>query len=235
MKKIKFTFVSLFLENFRPMVFCSILKKAISLGLIIYNERKITSKAKNRNTDDAPYGGNCGQLIKAESVINAIKKAKLSNGESCRIIITSPAGKIFSSNDAKRLSKYNHIIVVCGRYEGIDSRIEYFADESISIGDYVITGGEAAALVIFDAVSRNIPGVIGKTMALEEETHSSDLLEYRQYTRPRKVKNYAVPGGLTSGNHKKIILSKKKDQLIRTRMIRRDLWIKWQGGKTGLI
>ena len=165
---------------------------------------------KHRSTDDSPYGGGPGMVMKVEPFDRAVKAMK--KGKKARVIITSASGKPFTQADAKRLAKYDQLIFLCGRYEGIDARVEeHVADEAFSIGGYVLTGGELPALVMIDAIARNVPGVLGKKESLAEESHTEEgVLEYPQYTKPEVYKKWNVPEILLSGNHKLIGEWRKK-------------------------
>jgi len=185
----------------------SILKRAQKKGLIkikIHNLRDYTDN-KHKTVDDRPYGGGPGMLLKVEPIYKALKSIK-SSTKGAKIILLDPAGKKFDQKMAKKLSKQDRLIFICGRYEGFDERVKKFVDESISIGDYVLSGGELPAMVILEAVSRHLPGVIGHEQALDEETFSKDkdYIEYPQYTRPEVFKNMKVPQVLLGGNHQKI-------------------------------
>lgn len=178
------------------------------------HDLRMYSKDKHHKVDDTPYGGGPGMVMNVEPFDNALKKIK--KGKKTRVILTAANGKTFTQEDAKRLAKYERVIFLCGRYEGIDQRVEdYLVDETFSIGNYVLTGGELPALVMTDAIARNIPGVLGKEASLEKESHTEEgYLEYPQYTKPEKYrgkgqgirgkKTWDVPEILLSGDHKKI-------------------------------
>lgn len=228
----KFDIVTIFPKIFDSYFGESILGRAQKEKLIdikIYNLRDYTTD-KHQTVDDTPYGGGPGMVMKVDPIFNCVKaiknnfnnevlnkKTKKSNS---KIILFSAKGKRYTQRDAERLAKYDNLILICGRYEGVDERVtEYIADEEISIGDYVLTGGEVPAMALVDSVSRLIPEVLGNMKSLEEESytiHSSksennnSILdmdinkEYPQYTRPEKFNNWNVPKVLLSGNHKKI-------------------------------
>ncbi len=176
------------------------------------------AKGKHNQVDDTPYGGGPGMVMMVGPIDLAVKKIKKQKTRyKTRVILTSAGGKTFTQADAKRLAAYDQLIFICGRYEGVDARVEkYIADEALSIGDYVLTGGELPALVMTDAIARNVPGVLGKKESLDEESHSEEgILEYPQYTKPeiyplkktknkKQVTNLRVPNVLLSGHHKKI-------------------------------
>ena len=221
-----FTFISLFPEIIRSALNESITKRAIEKSLISFetiNPRDYL-KPKER-IDDKVYGGGPGMLLKSEPLMKAIDDAtsKVDRSES-KIIYLSPKGKPFTQETAETLALEKNIIFICGRYEGIDQRIiDHYVDNEISIGDYVLSGGELPALVVFDAIARNIDGVLGDDASLEQESFSGGLLEYPQYTRPEKMKLGDVPKELLSGNHAVIEQWRKKQMLGITSSRRKDL------------
>ena len=221
-----FTFISLFPEIIRSALNESITKRAIEKSLISFetiNPRDYL-KSKER-VDDKVYGGGPGMLLKSEPLMKAIDDAtsKIDRSES-KIIYLSPKGKPFTQKIAESLASERNIIFICGRYEGVDQRIiDHYVDDEISIGDYVLSGGELPALVVFDAIARNIEGVLGDDASLEQESFSGGLLEYPQYTRPEKMKLGDVPKELLSGNHAVIEQWRKKQMLGITASRRKDL------------
>ena len=221
-----FTFISLFPEIIRSALNESITKRSIEKSLISFetiNPRDYL-KPKER-IDDKVYGGGPGMLLKSEPLMKAIDDAtsKFDRTES-KIIYLSPKGKPFTQESAETLALEKNIIFICGRYEGIDQRIiDHYVDDEISIGDYVLSGGELPALVVFDAIVRNIEGVLGDDASLEQESFSGGLLEYPQYTRPEKMKLGDVPEELLSGNHAVIEQWRKKQMLGITASRRKDL------------
>ena len=221
-----FTFISLFPEIIRSALNESITKRAIEKSLISFetiNPRDYL-KPKER-IDDKVYGGGPGMLLKSEPLMKAIDDAtsKFDRSES-KIIYLSPKGKPFTQETAETLALEKNIIFICGRYEGIDQRIiDHYVDDEISIGDYVLSGGELPALVVFDAIVRNIEGVLGDDASLEQESFSGGLLEYPQYTRPEKMKLGDVTKELLSGNHAAIEQWRKKQMLGITALRRKDL------------
>ena len=221
-----FTFISLFPEIIRSALNESITKRAIEKSLISFetiNPRDYL-KPKER-IDDKVYGGGPGMLLKSEPLMKAIDDAtsKIDRSES-KIIYLSPKGKPFTQKIAESLASERNIIFICGRYEGVDQRIiDHYVDDAISIGDYVLSGGELPALVVFDAIARNIEGVLGDDASLEQESFSGGLLEYPQYTRPEKMKLGDVPKELLSGNHAVIEQWRKKQMLGITSSRRKDL------------
>jgi tRNA (guanine37-N1)-methyltransferase len=219
----KFHLLSIFPSIFDSYLNESILRRASDKKIVkfyTHNLRDWTND-KHKTVDDAPYGGGAGMLMKIEPLykaLNAIKKINKKIKPSKRkIILLSAAGKTWNQTMAKKYSKLDEIIFICGRYEGVDARIKNFIDEEISVGDYVLTGGELPALTIIDSITRLIPGVLGNKESVIEESHSeSGLTEYPQYTRPEifiaNKKKYKVPSILLSGDHKKIKDWQKKNQ-----------------------
>lgn len=204
----------------------SILKRAHEKGLIdarVYNLRDFAS-GRHKKVDDYPFGGGAGMVLKPEPIYKAIEFLR-SDGEKRWIILLSPQGRAFTQSIAEEFSKSKErFVFICGRYEGIDERVRMtLVDEEISIGDYVITGGELAALVVIDAVTRLIPGALGDERSAEDESFTSQLLEYPHYTRPRDFKGMKVPDVLLSGNHREIWLWRRREALKRTLRTRPDL------------
>jgi len=211
----------------------SIMKRAIDNKLIEVNIVNIRDYANDKHqiVDDSPFGGGPGMLLKIEPLSKALESLKHS-----KIIYTSPQGKTFNQNIAKELFKEEEITIIAGRYEGIDERvIEEFVDMEISIGDYVLTGGEIPAMAIIDAVSRLIPGVLGNKASYEEDSFYNGLLDHPQYTRPAIYKNKKVPDILLSGNHAKIEEWRLKKSLERTKERRPDLLEKRKFTKKEMI
>jgi tRNA (guanine37-N1)-methyltransferase len=174
-------------------------------------------------TDDAPYGGGCGMVMKVEPVEKALAAIRCPEDDSLVVLMT-PQGEIFNQKIAAQLAEKKQIIIICGRYEGVDERIrKHLVDREISIGDYILTGGELAALILIDAVSRLIPDVLGNPESTLDESFSHNLLEYPQYTRPAEYKGWMVPDVLLSGNHAEIELWHKRESLKRTYQRRPDL------------
>jgi tRNA (guanine37-N1)-methyltransferase len=220
--------LTLFPNMFSSPLRESILGRAIEKGLLQIQTTNIRDFAldKHQVVDDAPYGGGQGMVMKVEPIARAIESVKAEN-PSARTIYLTPQGKPFHQDLARRLSVQSHLVLLCGRYEGVDERVrELFVDEEISIGDYVLTGGELAAMVLIDAVSRFIPGVLGSDRSAEEDSFFNSLLEYPQYTRPVEFKGCRVPEVLLSGNHSAISLWRKKEALRRTSARRPDLLAK---------
>jgi tRNA (guanine37-N1)-methyltransferase len=221
----KFDILTLFPNMFSSPLKESILGKAIERGLIeiqIINIREFTLD-KHQVVDDTPYGGGQGMVMKVEPIARAIDSVKSQN-PFARTIYLTPQGEPFNQELARRFSSQSHLILLCGRYEGVDERVrEIFIDEEVSIGDYVLTGGELAAMVLIDAISRFIPGVLGSNRSAEEDSFFNSLLEYPQYTRPFNFRGYCVPEVLLSGNHSAISSWRRKEALRRTSLRRPDL------------
>jgi tRNA (guanine37-N1)-methyltransferase len=221
----KFDILTLFPKMFSSPFQESILGKAVEKGLIqirTINIRDFTLD-KHQVVDDTPYGGGQGMVMKGEPIARAIEWVKSQNPSVWTIFLT-PQGKPFNQKMAQELSCRSHLILLCGRYEGIDERVrKLFADEEISIGDYVLTGGELAAMVLMDAVSRLLPGVLGSDRSAEEDSFFQSLLEYPQYTRPPNFRGMDVPEVLLSGNHAAISRWRRTEALRRTWKRRPDL------------
>jgi tRNA (guanine37-N1)-methyltransferase len=204
----KFDIITIFPEIFDSYFSESILKRAQAKKLIeinVHNLRDYTED-KHKTVDDTPYGGGPGMVMKIKPIYESIKSVKSAKFKT-RVILFSAKGKKYTQADARRLAKYDNLILICGRYEGVDERVaEHIADEEISIGEYVLTGGEIPAMILTDSISRLIPGVLGNSDSLKEESFSCDksFLEYAQYTKPEKYNRWKVPEILLSGNHKEI-------------------------------
>ncbi|MGB4570117.1 MAG: tRNA (guanosine(37)-N1)-methyltransferase TrmD [Tepidanaerobacteraceae bacterium] len=226
---LKIHVLTLFPEFFESPFNVSIIKRALDKGLIqieLINIRDF-SRDKHKKVDDYPYGGGSGMVMKPEPIFKAVDYVeKTIEGERRRIILMSPQGKAFNQSLARELSTEKNLVFICGHYEGIDERVKTLITDEISIGDYILTGGEIPALAIIDAVTRLVPGVLGSSQSLEEESFSDGLLEYPQYTRPEVYRGLKVPDVLLSGNHKEIELFRRREALIRTREKRPDLFKK---------
>lgn len=202
----RFDIISIFPEMFGSVFATSILKRAVTnkkISVRFFNPRE-QARDKHKTIDDAPYGGGVGMVMKTEPLARTIKSIRAT--KHTRRILLSARGRRLTQQHLQRLAKnYRHLVLVCGHYEGVDERIKHFVDEEISIGDYVLTGGELGAMVIVDGVSRLVPGVLGKSESARDESHSQPgYIEYPQYTRPRIYKNLAVPKILLSGDHARI-------------------------------
>lgn len=219
----KFSILTLFPEMFECLN-SSLIGKAQQKNLIeieVINIRDF-SLDKHKKCDDYPFGGGAGMLMAVQPLYDAIMSVKKENSH---VVYLSPAGKVFNQQMVKYFAKqYEHIVLVCGHYEGIDERvIELCVDEEISIGDYVLTGGEIPAMVIVDSVSRYIPNVLHGEDSTNEESFSSNLLEYPQYTRPQEFKGKSVPEVLISGHHENVKKWREEQAYIKTKRVRPDL------------
>ncbi|MBE7075823.1 MAG: tRNA (guanosine(37)-N1)-methyltransferase TrmD [Clostridiales bacterium] len=217
----KIDILTLFPEAFTPLQ-TSILGRAVENGVLEINVINIRdfSLDKHKKCDDYPFGGGAGMLMTVQPLFDAIKSVKTDNS---KIVFPSPIGKTFCAKKAESLSKEEHLIFVCGHYEGVDDRIfQLFEIEQISIGDFVVTGGELPTMIIIDAVARFLDGVISKE-SLDCESFSNGLLEYPQYTRPQEFQGLKVPEVLLSGNHQEVDKWRKQQSLLRTKNLRKDL------------
>lgn len=220
-----FDVFTLFPDVFDPYLRSSILQRAIAAGLLSVNLHDIRKWAPDRHhvTDDAPYGGGGGMVMKPEPVFAAVEDI-LGAPSACPVILLTPQGRPFNHRVAEELSRNNHIAMICGRYEGFDERIrEHLATDEISIGDYVLTGGELPALILIDALARLQPGVIGDPDGAWDDSHATGLLEYPHYTRPPDFRGYRVPEVLLSGNHAEIAKWRRRQSLARTLRRRPEL------------
>ena len=221
---ITFTIVTLFPAMFESPLNHSILKKAQEKGLIsivLVDPREYTTD-RHRMTDDYPYGGGHGMVMKPEPLIAAIEDVKTKVSQA-KVILLSPQGRVFNQALATELAREEELVLICGRYEGVDERVKNFIDEEISIGDYTISGGEPAAIVVIDAVSRFIPGVLGNAKSAGDESFSDGLLEYPQYTRPEEFRGAKVPEALLSGDHERIRQWRRQMSVQQTWKRRPDL------------
>jgi len=219
----RITVLTLFPEMFSP-VQESILKRAQEAGLLeicLVNFRDYAI-SKHKNVDDIPYGGGAGMVLKPEPIFAAIRNLPQPCSQR-KIILMSPQGQVFQQEKARQLAELEDLVFICGHYEGFDDRIRELADEELSLGDYVLTGGELAAMVMIDAVARLIPGVLGEKASAEEDSHNASLLEYPQYTRPANFEGRKVPEVLLSGHHALIRRWRRKESLRRTFLRRPDL------------
>lgn len=221
----KFLFITLFPEQIEQAAGHSILKRAAAKGLIevsCINPRDFTYD-NHRTVDDTPFGGGAGMVLKPEPMVAAIRKAK-EQLPNARVIAMCPGGRTLKQNIVEEYAHSGQdFIFVCGHYEGFDERIFHWVDEKLSIGDYVLTGGEMPALIVMDAIARFIPGVLGKLVSAEDDSFSTGLLEYPQYTRPVDFEGRVVPDVLRSGNHALINSWRLKESLKATYFIRPDL------------
>jgi tRNA (guanine37-N1)-methyltransferase len=224
---LSFTVITIFPRMFDSPLGESILKKAQEKQLIRFNfiDPRDHTTDRHRTTDDYPYGGGQGMVMKPEPLVAAIEEAK-SRSSYARIILLTPQGNVFNQTVAQRLSRQHEIVLICGRYEGIDERVKAYVDEEISIGDYTLSGGEPAATVVIDAVARLVPGVLGNENSPLEESFTDGLLEYPQYTRPENFRGMKVPEVLLSGDHERVREWRRQQSLELTRERRPDLYAK---------
>lgn len=219
----KYGFVTLFPELFSAIDH-GLLGRARESGLLEYafaNPRDFTSD-RHRTVDDTPYGGGSGMVLMPGPFVDAIES--LDPARTARRILLTPQGRRFEQADARRLAEHGEVVFVCGRYEGFDERIRAFCDEELSLGDFVMLGGELAAMTVVEATARLLPGVIGNLDSTVEESHSGGALEYPQYTRPLDFRGHGIPDVLRSGNHAAIARFRRKESLRRTRARRPDLF-----------
>ena len=209
---------------FDSVLSAGVLGKALEKGLIevkVHDLRDFTSD-RHRQVDDRPFGGKPGMVLKPEPIFAAVEKVRIDLNAS--VYLLSPQGRKFDFRVAEELARRSQIILICGRYEGVDERVnEHLATDEISIGDYVLTGGEPAALVIIDAVSRLLPDVVGKMESVKQDSFFEGLFDYPQYTRPRDFRGMRVPEVLFSGDHKNIAQWRRKKSLEKTAKFRMDL------------
>lgn len=221
---LQFDIITIFPKVFDGVFSESMIKRAQEkkkIKIRVHDLRDYTVD-KHRKVDDKPFGGGPGMVLQPQPIFDAVKKIK--GKKKAKILLMTPSGKPFDQKTARCLSKEKNIIMICGHYEGVDERVtEYLADECISIGDYVLTGGEVPAMVIVDSVSRLIPGVLGRESSLKDESFEHRLLEYPQYTRPANFNGMKVPNMLLSGNHQSIDEWRKAQAVLRTKKIRPDL------------
>jgi len=221
---LRFDIITIFPDLFRPFVHESIIKRAHEKKKVVIHVHDLRrfSNNKHKKVDDRPFGGGPGMVMTPQPIFKAIQNIK--GKRKAHVILTSPAGTPFNQRIAKRLAKQKNLIILCGHYEGIDERVRIkLVDETISIGDYVLTGGEVPAMVLVDCMTRLIPGVLGKHESLQDESFEHNLLEYPQYTRPANFRGMNVPNVLLSGHHKDIGQWRKAQALARTKKLRPDL------------
>lgn len=221
----RFDVFTLLPDTFAPYLQASILLKAAERGLLEFHVHNIRDYTHDRHhtTDDTPYGGGGGMVLKPEPVFEAIESV-LGPTPACPVVLMTPQGRVFNQKIALDLARQSQIALLCGRYEGIDERIrEHLVTDEISIGDYVLTGGELPALILIDAIARLLPGVLGDPDGAMDDSHASGLLEYPHYTRPQEFRGWGVPETLLSGDHGKIARWRREQSLLRTLQKRPDL------------
>lgn len=219
----RFDILTLFPEMFQGPLSSGLFQRAVSRGLVtvnLYNIRDYTHD-RHHTVDDYPYGGGAGMVLKPEPIFEAMDSLRSGmspeQAATLPVILLTPQGRLFSQQVAGELSRYTHLALICGRYEGVDERVrEHLVTDEISIGDYVLGGGELAAMVIVDAVVRLLPGVLGSEESALDESHATGLLEYPQYTRPPVYRDWPVPEVLLSGNHAQIAGWRREQAIIRT-------------------
>jgi len=219
--------LTLFPQIFESVFNYSIIGRAKACGLIdikLYDIRVFTHD-KHHIVDDYPFGGGPGMILKPEPIFESVELITRDAGmPTIPTILLSPQGRLFNQEVAQHIAEYKHIILICGRYEGVDERVaEYLATDEISIGDYVLGGGEVAAMVLIDCIARLLPGVIGSEESIRDDSHTGGLLEYPQYTRPAQYRNWNVPPVLLSGNHAEIAMWRRQQSLLRTAKRRPEL------------
>ena len=228
--------LTLFPDMFKNVLSESMLKlaqKKKKIKVKVHNLRDWTQD-KHKTADDRPYGGGSGMVIKIDPVykglFDIVGEKRMKNfvnkkntDKNLCIVLLTPRGKRFTQKYAKKMAKLKHIVMICGHYEGVDERVKYLINDEISIGDYILTGGELPAMVLIDALARLIPGVLGDSLSLKHESFEENLLEYPQYTRPRVFEDWKVPDVLLNGNHKKIEDWRIKEAKKKTKEIRKGL------------
>jgi len=224
LKTRQFDIITIFPKMFESPFGESILKRACDQGLLKINLHDLReySLDKHRKTDDHPFGGGVGLIMNVDPIVRAIEAVKKTKPDS-RSILLSPGGRPFNQKMAWKLSREENLTFICGRYEGVDERVLNFVDDSISIGDYVMAGGEIPTMVLIETISRLIPNVVGDETSLLEESFEGNRLEYPQYTKPREFRGLKVPDILLSGHHKKIQNWQLKEALKKTAKVRPDL------------
>ena len=220
-----FDIVTIFPAMIESALAAGVVGRAIDSGLIdvaIHDLRDFTTD-RHRSVDDVPYGGGPGMVMKPEPIFKALDAIEATRGEALTVLLTSPQGQLLTQAEAERLSAKPHVVLLCGRYEGVDERVRSRVDEEISIGDYVLSGGELPALVVLDAIARFVPGVVGDDQSVAEDSFSRGLLDFPHYTRPAEVGTDRVPDVLLSGNHAEIRRWRKRESLARTLARRPEL------------
>jgi tRNA (guanine37-N1)-methyltransferase len=226
MARIRIDVITIFPGMFAPVLDESIIKRARQkerVDIRVHDVRDFTDD-KHRKVDDRPFGGGSGMVMAAQPIFSCVDHIRESTRKKGKVVLLCPQGKKLDQKMARRLSREKELILICGRYEGIDERVrQHLADDEVSIGDYILTGGELPAMVLIDSVVRLIPGVLGDKNSLKCESFEGNLLEYPQYTRPAVFKGFRVPRVLLSGDHHKIEVWRKQEALLRTKKRRPDL------------
>jgi tRNA (guanine37-N1)-methyltransferase len=215
----KFDIVTIFPSMIEAGLGEGVVSRGVERGLLnvaVHDLRRWTTD-RHRTVDDVPYGGGPGMVMKAEPLMRAVSEIRETRGTPDSVVLLSPQGRTFTQAEAERLGRLEHIVLLCGRYEGMDERVrDMVATEEISIGDYVLSGGELAALVVVDAVSRLVPGVVGDEQSVAQDSFSRGLLDYPHYTRPAEIAGHRVPDVLLSGHHADVRRWRRKAALVRT-------------------
>ena len=215
----KFDIVTIFPSMIEAGLGEGVVSRGLERGLLnvaVHDLRRWTTD-RHRTVDDVPYGGGPGMVMKAEPLMRAVSEIRETRGTPDSVVLLSPQGRTFTQAEAERLGRLGHIVLLCGRYEGMDERVrDMVATEEISIGDYVLSGGELAALVVVDAVSRLVPGVVGDEQSVAQDSFSRGLLDYPHYTRPAEIAGHRVPDVLLSGHHADVRRWRRKAALVRT-------------------
>ncbi len=221
-----FDIVTIFPELVHAITGTGVLGRAVTSGIldVAVHDLRDYATDRHRTVDDAPYGGGPGMVLKLEPFVRVVERIRRERGVPEAIVLTSPQGDVFTHAEAVRLSRLRHVVLLCGRYEGVDERVrEHVATEEMSIGDYVLSGGEIAAGVIVDAVARQVPGVVGDAASVQSDSFVRRLLDCPHYTRPSALETHQVPDVLVSGNHGEIRRWRKREAVRRTRERRPDL------------
>ena len=218
--------ITLFPEMFRGPFEASIVARAAEQGTvaIALHQLRDWGEGRHRVVDDSPYGGGAGMLLKAAPLFGAVDAVRPLASEPGRVVLLTPQGRLLNQTIVNELAERPRLILLCGHYEGVDERVrQHLAQDEISIGDYVLSGGELAAMVVVDAIVRRLPGALGGEASLAEESHTQGLLEYPQYTRPADFRGWGVPDVLLSGNHPEVDKWRRRQSLLRTAQRRPDL------------
>jgi tRNA (guanine37-N1)-methyltransferase len=222
----RFDIVTIFPAMIEAGIGEGVVSRGVERGLVdvaVHDLRRWTTD-RHRTVDDVPYGGGPGMVMKAEPLLRAVEEIRATRGVPDSVVLLSPQGRAFTQAEGERLARLGHVVLLCGRYEGMDERVrEMVATEELSIGDYVLSGGELAALVVVDAVSRLVPGVVGDEQSVAQDSFSRGLLDYPHYTRPAEIAGHRVPDVLLSGHHGDVRKWRRKAALVRTLDRRPDL------------
>jgi tRNA (guanine37-N1)-methyltransferase len=222
----KFDIVTIFPSMIEAGLAEGVVSRGVDRGLVdvVVHDLRHWTTDRHRSVDDQPYGGGPGMVMKAEPLMRAVDEIRATRGTPDAVVLLSPQGRTFNQAEAERLATLGQVVLLCGRYEGMDERVrELVATEELSIGDYVLSGGELAALVVVDAVSRLVPGVVGDQQSVAEDSFSRGLLDYPHYTRPAEIAGHRVPDVLLSGHHADVRRWRRKAALVRTLDRRPDL------------